>query len=61
MTAFLASLKAPAFVVALILLPMTMAVGLVRLRRRLVLNRNRRFPLTSDLLHPPGYGLQPGC
>jgi hypothetical protein len=58
MTAFLASLKAPAFVVALVLLPIALVVGLVQLRKRFVLNRNRRSPLTSDLLRPPGYGLQ---
>ena len=58
MTAFLASLKAGAPIIALVLLPIALVVGLVQLRKRFVLNRNRRSPLTSDLLRPPGYGLQ---
>lgn len=55
---FLESLLAPALVVALFLGPLTLLLSLVFLWKRFVRNRNRRSPLTTDLLRTPGFGLQ---
>ncbi len=43
---------------ALMVLPMLVAFGMVLTWKRWFRNRNRRSPLTSELLRPPGYGLQ---
>lgn len=56
--ALLESLQAPALVGAMVLAPMAIAAALLLLWKRFVRNRNRRSPLTSDLLRPPGFGLQ---
>jgi hypothetical protein len=42
----------------LILLPILVAGGMVLSWKRWFRNRNRRSPLTSELLRSPGYGLQ---
>ena len=39
-------------------LPILVAGGIVLAWKRWFRNRNRRSPLTSELLRPPGYGLQ---
>ena len=43
---------------ALMILPTLVAFGMVLTWKRWFRNRNRRSPLTSELLRPPGYGLQ---
>lgn len=45
-------------VVFAFLAPMASAVGIVVYYRRRLVNRNRRSPLTMELLRTPGYGLQ---
>jgi hypothetical protein len=57
-TGFVGSFQASAIVIVVVLLPLALVVGLLSLWRRFVRNRNRRSPLTSDLLRPPGFGLQ---
>ena len=51
-------LLAPALLVALALTPLLLFAVLLTLWRRFVRSRNRRSPLTSDLLRTPGFGLQ---
>ena len=43
---------------AFMVLPILVAGGIVLAWKRWFRNRNRRSPLTSELLRPPGYGLQ---
>ena len=43
---------------ALMVLPTLVAFGMVLTWKRWFRNRNRRSPLTSELLRSPGYGLQ---
>ena len=43
---------------AFMVLPMLVAGGTVLVWKRWFRNRNRRSPLTSELLRPPGFGLQ---
>ena len=54
MTTFLNGLQGSALVVALVLVP----AALVLFWKRFVRKRNRRSPLTSELLRAPGFGLQ---
>lgn len=58
MLTFLESLQAPALVGAMVLMPMAIAAALLFLWKRFARNRNRRSPLTSELLRAPGFGLQ---
>ena len=58
MTSLFNGLSAPALLVALALTPLILFAVLLTLWRRFVRSRNRRSPLTSDLLRTPGYGLQ---
>ena len=48
----------PVLFVALALVPAVLVVALWVLWKRFVHNRDRRSPLTSELLRPPGFGLQ---
>jgi hypothetical protein len=45
-------------VLAVCLVPMFIAVAMIYLWRRWFVNRNRRSPLTTELLRSPGYGLR---
>jgi hypothetical protein len=58
MTAFLNGLQGSALVVALVLVPAALVLSLLVFWKRFVRKRNRRSPLTSELLRPPGFGLQ---
>jgi len=58
MTAFLNGLQGSALVVALVLIPAALVLSLLVFWKRFVRKRNRRSPLTSELLRPPGFGLQ---
>lgn len=55
---FLESLLAPALVVLMVVSPLFVVLGLLLFWKRFVRNRNRRSPLTSELLRTPGYGVQ---
>lgn len=55
---FLASLQAQAIIVGMVLVPLILIAGVLVLWKHFVRNRNRRSPLTTDLLRTPGFGLQ---
>lgn len=54
----LEALQAPAVFAGVSLVPFSLSVGILVFWKRHVRNRNRRSPLTSDLLRTPGFGLQ---
>lgn len=55
---FLESLQAPAIIGSMVLVPLILVTGILLLWKRFIRNRNRRSPLTTDLLRTPGFGLQ---
>ena len=55
---FLESVQAPAIIGSLVLVPLIVVGGILVLWKRFIRNRNRRSPLTTELLRTPGFGLQ---
>ncbi|CRI67982.1 conserved membrane hypothetical protein [Thiocapsa sp. KS1] len=52
------SLQGIALIIAMVLIPMLIVVLILTAWKRFVRNRNRRSPLTSELLRTPGFGLR---
>ena len=57
MISFLNALQASALFLVVTLAPFGLLVAILIFRKRFLVNRNRRSPLTSELLRPPGFGL----
>ncbi|SDX20601.1 nuclease-related domain-containing protein [Thiocapsa roseopersicina] len=52
------SIQGIALIIAMVLIPMLIVVLILTAWKRFVRNRNRRSPLTSELLRTPGFGLR---
>lgn len=58
MSGMLTAFLGPSIILALVLIPMALVASLVVWRKRWEHSQKRRSPLTTDLLRPPGFGLQ---